>query len=239
MIAWALTGDMPLPNKHLLPEPGPWRNIVRAATQEAPSRRPQSISDLIELIEREHAEIPIDPLERATTLLERANTGDTEAADALLALVTDHADDYELYVGVLTKFTAREAGEALARNLPQAQTVLNALTEHVDGDGTRWVQFAEASVVTIWLHGIAAHAAAERQWDLLEEAMQAMCTWDGSWDQWNARDRISPWLSSLKGDAAATAAAVLRDYPDSAGHFGHLAEDRTCDPRIRQAVRQT
>lgn len=239
VIAWALTGDMPLPNKHLLPEPGPWRNIVRAATQEAPSRRPQSISDLIELIEREHAEIPIDPLERATTLLERANTGDTEAADALLALVTDHADDYELYVGVLTKFTAREAGEALARNLPQAQTVLNALTEHVDGDGTRWVQFAEASVVTIWLHGIAAHAAAERQWDLLEEAMQAMCTWDGSWDQWNARDRISPWLSSLKGDAAATAAAVLRDYPDSAGHFDHLAEDRTCDPRIRQAVRQT
>lgn len=39
-------------------------------------------------------------------------------------------------------------------------------------------------------------------------------------------------------DAAATAAAVLRDYPDSAGHFGHLAEDRTCDPRICQAVRQ-
>jgi hypothetical protein len=40
------------------------------------------------------------------------------------------------------------------------------------------------------------------------------------------------------GDAAATAAAVLRDYPYSAGHIDHLTEDRTCDLRIRQAVRQ-
>ncbi|MBT2398443.1 phosphotransferase [Streptomyces sp. ISL-100] len=238
VIAWALTGDMPLPNKQLLPAPGPWRNIVRAATQEDPSRRPQAISDLIGLIEREFAEIPVEPLERATRLLEQANMGDTDAADAFLALLTDHADDYELYIGLLTKFTARKAGTALAHNLPQAHSVLNALTEHVDGDGTRWVQFAEASVVTIWLHDIAAHAAAKREWDLLEEAMQAMCTWDGSWDQWNARDKISPWLGSLRGDAAATAAAVLRGHLDSAAHFSHLAEDRTCDPRIRQAVRQ-
>ncbi|MFE2500176.1 serine/threonine protein kinase [Streptomyces scopuliridis] len=238
VIAWALTGEMPVINKQLLPDPGPWRSIVRSATQDEPSRRPQTISELAALIEREHSEIPVDPLERATTLLEQANSGHTDAADALLTLLTDHTGDYDLHVGSLTELTAHQAGPALARNPAQAKSVLKALTEHVHGDGTRRVQFAEASRVTIWLHGIAAHAAAERQWDLLEEAVQAMCTWDGFWDQWDARDRISPWLASLKGDAAAAVAAVLRDYPDSARHFSHLAEDGTNDPRIRQAVRQ-
>ncbi|MGW0467657.1 hypothetical protein ACWDX6_20695 [Streptomyces sp. NPDC003027] len=53
------------------------------------------------------------------------------------------------------------------------------------------------AVELIWLQGIAARAAVQRHWDLLEEVMQAMCTWDGTWDQWNARDKIAPWLASL------------------------------------------
>ncbi|MEU5099772.1 hypothetical protein [Streptomyces sp. NPDC020996] len=32
-------------------------------------------------------------------------------------------------------------------------------------------------------------------------------------------------------------AAVLRDHPDSAQHFSHIADNRTADPRIRQALR--
>ncbi|MFJ3099134.1 AbiJ-related protein [Streptomyces hydrogenans] len=237
MIAWALTGEKPMANKELLPAPGPWRNIVRAATQEDPSRRPQSISELTALIEREHAAIPVDPPDRARTLLEQANRGDIDAADALVALLTDHADDYDLYVGMLTDFSARHAAPAFARNLGQARTVLRGLTAHVDGDGTRRVQFGDAARVTIWLQGIAAYAAAKRQWDLLEEAMQGMCTWDGAWDQWSARDRITPWLASLTGEAAASAAGILRDHPDSARHFSNLADDQTTDLRIRHTVR--
>ncbi|AQW56252.1 hydantoinase/oxoprolinase N-terminal domain-containing protein [Streptomyces violaceusniger] len=34
-----------------------------------------------------------------------------------------------------------------------------------------------------------------------------------------------------------SAASVLRDHPESAQHFSHVADDRTADPRIRQAVR--
>ncbi|MFE2561613.1 serine/threonine protein kinase [Streptomyces sp. NPDC059352] len=238
VIAWALTGNLPMPNKELLPVPGPWRNIVRAATQEDPSRRPQSISELTDLIEREHTEIPQDPAERTTTLLEQANSGDTDAADAFLTLLTDHTDDYDLYVATLTDFTPRHAAPAFARDLSRARNVLRGLTGHVDGDGTRRVQFGEAARVTIWLQAIAARAAAKRHWDLLEEVVQAMCTWDGMWDQWNARDKITPWLASLSGDAAATVAGILRDHPESARHFSHLADDRTSDVRIRQAVRQ-
>ncbi|MEU6011441.1 hypothetical protein [Streptomyces sp. NPDC047453] len=64
-----------------------------------------------------------------------------------------------------------------------------------------------------------------------------MRTWDGAWDQWSAQDKITPWLRTLADEAASVIAAVLRDHPESAQHFSHIADDRTADPRIRQALR--
>ncbi|WP_327350146.1 hypothetical protein OG772_36385 [Streptomyces sp. NBC_01321] len=182
---------------------------------------------------------PQDPLQTARTWLEAANHGDPAVTDALLTLASDHKQDYELYVGVLTLLATEHAGPALERDPLHAQNLLRALAEHVDGDDTHRVQFGEAAVVVTWLHGVCAYAASQPNWDLLEEAAHAMCTWDGAWDQWNARDRIRPWLLSLEGDAAAVMASVLRDHADSARHFSSVADERTADPRIRQAVRES
>ncbi|MFF5488282.1 PaeR7I family type II restriction endonuclease [Streptomyces virginiae] len=52
--AWALTGERPLPNIPLLPAQEPWQTIVREATQHEIERRPQSIDELLTLIDREH-----------------------------------------------------------------------------------------------------------------------------------------------------------------------------------------
>ncbi|MFJ7105687.1 AbiJ-related protein [Streptomyces albogriseolus] len=237
VIAWALTGKMPETNLPLLPPPGPWRGVVRAATHQDPQRRPQTVHDLLALIDREHAAVPEDPFPRAQTLLQAARTGDAAAADTLLTLVGDHPEDYELHVGVLTRLDTQQAGAALGRHAAQAHRLLHALAEHVDGNDTHIVQFGDAAGVVIWLHGICAHAASHRDWDLLEEAAHTMCTWDGAWDQWNAQDKIGPWLRALKSEAASVVAAVLRDHPESAQHFSHIGDDRTADPRIRQAVR--
>ncbi|MBP5880861.1 serine/threonine protein kinase [Streptomyces scabiei] len=237
VIAWALTGKMPETNLPLLPPPGPWRPVVRAATHQDPQRRPQSVHDLLALIDREHADVPEDPFPRAQILLETTGTGDTAAADTLLALVGDHPEDYELHVGVLTRLDTQQAGAALGREAAQAHRLLHALAEHVGGDDTHIVQFGEAATVVVWLQGICAYAAGHRDWDLLEEAAHTMCTWDGTWDQWNAQDKVTPWLRTLTDEAAAVIAAVLRDHPESAQHFSHIADDRTADPRIRQAVR--
>lgn len=237
VIAWALTGEMPEINLPLLPPPGPWRPVVRVATHQDPQRRPQTVHDLLALVEREHADVPDDPFPRAQRLLEAASTGDAAATDALLSLVGDHPEDYELHVGVLTRLDPQQAGAALEREAAQAHRLLRALAEHVGGDDTHIVQFGEAAGVVIWLQDICAHAAVHRDWDLLEEAAHTMCTWDSSWDQWNAQDKITPWLRALTAEAAAVIAAVLRDHPESAQHFSHVADDRTADPRIRQAVR--
>ncbi|WP_051848725.1 protein kinase domain-containing protein [Streptomyces sp. NRRL WC-3725] len=237
VIAWALTGKLPETNLPLLPPPGPWRTIVRAATHQDPQRRPQTVSDLLALIDREHAVVPEDPLPAAQTLLEAASSGDSAAVDVLLTLVGDHPEDYELHVGVLARLDARQAGPALAREPAQAHSLLRALAEHVGGDDKHMVQFGDAAAVVIWLHGICSYAADHRDWDLLEEAAHTMCTWDGAWDQWNAQDKITPWLRALTSEAASVIAAVLRDHPESAQHFSHVADDRTADPRIRQALR--
>ncbi|MFJ9862333.1 AbiJ-related protein [Streptomyces althioticus] len=237
VIAWALTGELPRTNLPLLPPPGPWRTIVRTATHQDPLRRPQTVSDLLALIDREHAIIPEDPLPAAQTLLEAAGTGDATAVDTLLTLVGDHPADYELHVGVLAQLDTQQAGPALAREPAQAHNLLRALAEHVHGDDTHIVQFGDAAAVVIWLHGICAYAADHADWDLLEEAAHTMCTWDGAWDQWNAQDKITPWLRTLSNEAASVIADVLRDHPNSAQHFSHIADDRTADPRIRQALR--
>ncbi|MBB1258320.1 protein kinase domain-containing protein [Streptomyces alkaliterrae] len=237
VIAWALTGELPRTNLPLLPPPGPWRGIVRAATQHDPERRPQTIRDLLALIDRENTAHHEDPLQVARPLLEAANNGDLAAAHSLLTVVGDHPEDYDLHVGVLARLAAEHAGPALSRDVPRAHGLLRALAEHVDGDGTRLVQFGEASVVVIWLQAICAYAASQSDWDLLEEAAHAMCTWDGAWDQWSAQDKVVPWLASLGGDAASVVASVLRDHAESAQHFSVLIEDRNADPRIRQAIR--
>lgn len=220
-----------------MPPPGPWRNIVRATTHLDPQRRPQTVSELLALIDREHADILEDPLESAQALLEAADTGDSAAADTLLALVGGHPEDYEIHVGVLARLDIQQAGPALERDPAQAHSLLRALAEHVHGDDKHMVQFGDAAAVVIWLRGICAYAADHCDWDLLEEAAHTMCTWDGAWDQWSAQDKIVSWLRALKSEAASVMAAVLREHPESAQHFSHLADDRTADPGIRQAVR--
>lgn len=80
--------------------------------------RPQSILDLMSLIAGEFAEESVDPITHATSLIEAANKGDKNATDTLLAHLTDHTEDYALYVEVLIQLDASQAGRALARDVP-------------------------------------------------------------------------------------------------------------------------
>ncbi|WP_055594356.1 protein kinase domain-containing protein [Streptomyces hirsutus] len=237
VIAWALTGKYPQMNVPLLPDPGPWRDITRIATRPDPAQRPQSIQDLRDLINRELTEPAEPPTEQAKRLWERTRAGDPAAVTALLELITDHPEDYELYVRTLTELSAEQAGPWLSRNPEGSDRLFKAMASHADGRGTRRVQFAEAARAAIWLHTIANFAAAKDDWDLLEESARTMCTWDAAWDQWSAQDQIAPWLRSLSGQAAQLVASVLHDHPRSARHFSGLAQDGTVDLRIRTAIR--
>ncbi|MFI1710648.1 AbiJ-related protein [Streptomyces griseoruber] len=237
VIAWALTGQYPQMNVLLLPAPGPWRNVTRVATYPDPKQRPQSIQDLRELINRELTEPAEPPTEQAKRLWERTRAGDPAAVTSLLDLIADHPEDYELYLHTLIELSAEQVGPWLSRNPQGSERLLKAMADHADGRGARRVQFSEAAQAVVWLHTIANFAAAKDDWDLLDEAARTMCIWDAAWDQWNAQDRIAPWLRSLSGQAAQLVAAILRDHPRSARHFSGLAQDGTVDLWIRQAIR--
>ncbi|NBM17847.1 protein kinase domain-containing protein [Streptomyces sp. GC420] len=237
VIGWALTGKYPQMNIQLLPDPGPWRNITRVATYHDPQQRPQSIQDLRELINRELTEPAEPPTERAKRLWERTRAGDPAAVTSLLELITDHPEDYDLYLHTLTGLSAEQAGPWLSRNPQGSDRLLKAMAAHATSRNARRVQFSEAARAAEWLHAVATFAAAKEDWDLLDEAARTMCIWDAAWDQWNAQDRIAPWLRSLSGQAAQLVAAVLRDHPRSARHFSGLAQDGTVDVGIRRAIR--
>jgi serine/threonine protein kinase len=61
LIGWCLTGTWPLQNVPLLPAEGPWRKVVRAATQHDASRRPQTIQEFKQLVEASFYRPPDPP----------------------------------------------------------------------------------------------------------------------------------------------------------------------------------
>ncbi|MDX2762586.1 serine/threonine-protein kinase, partial [Streptomyces europaeiscabiei] len=233
LIGWIFTGTWPQANVPLLPPPGPWFGVVRQATQLDPARRPQDMAAFLDLVEREtgaHSELPIV---RAQRLLDAAKS-DIAAAVQLLALAADQPGSYELYLDVITKLKVSAARKALFDNPAQTADVVQALTQHAAADD--WPSTEEADRALWWLLDVARLAAREKQWALLDTAVQGMCDWNGRFDRWKPRDDMKDWMRELTGHAASVVASALRAQPEGARYLYDLADDRQVDQAIRSAV---
>ncbi|MFF7566635.1 serine/threonine protein kinase [Streptomyces pseudovenezuelae] len=235
VIAWALTGEVPVMTQRLLPAAGPWREIVRAATARDPRSRPQSAADLRGLIQDKLASPVLTPAERGESLLTAAHSGHPEQLETFLSYTADHPEDQALYVGVVTQLKPETAAVGLIRLPTEAEQLIDALTSHAAGQQRRIAQ-PEAYRAILWLQRVAAFAAGAGSWDLMDEAARAMCVWDGQWDQFRTRDVIGDWFLTLHGEAAVLMAAALGDHPRSAVHFRFLLEERALAPQIRTAI---
>ncbi|MFE5842120.1 protein kinase [Streptomyces niveus] len=235
VIGWILTGDLPHTNTPLLPDPGPWRGVVRRATYRDPAARPQTVADFIALVERETG--PTDlPITRAHDFLRKAADGDEDAAELLVDLAVDQAANYELYLDVITQLSMDVSLPALLKNPARAIALVDGMAAQVDGDRGTWPRFTEADRAILWLLRVSRSAAREEEWDLLEAAARGLCIWDGRLDRWDPQRSIKSWLRSLSGHGAQILASVLREYPRSAQHFSELADERHADVAIRNAV---
>jgi hypothetical protein len=239
LIGWCLTGNWPLQNVPLLPPEGPWKRVVRAATQHSPSRRPQSMTALKDLIDRTFFRPP-DPSEvHGQTLVDQIRKAKDEVAlvDELLELVDQHPDNEELCVDVLPQLSVAQLQAGVVRNLDRGQPIVDALRmDRVDW-GNRQYRWADNVILT--LLAVAAAAADEGDLELLDSAARAVFEWDGRWDQWPPQDIIRGWLSRLTGNAAGVVADALVDDPESARHFEQVAGNRQADARIREAIRRS
>ncbi|MFI2373433.1 hypothetical protein [Streptomyces sp. NPDC018833] len=236
-IGWAVTGEMPLANVPLIPKSGPWRAVVREATQRDPARRPATIADFLELIGQEVETPPQPPVLRGEHLKQEVTDGSSSAAEELISLAAAHADDAALYCDLLVTVPLASLMPSLLADPHRAVEVVRAMAVLL---GThRSPERGEVDATIMWLISIARQAAQASELDLLEECCSGAFEWDALWDQWAPQAEISPWLSTLTGDAASSVAAMLRQHPGCAAHFRHLSDDGRVDHRIRAAVSHT
>lgn len=113
VIAWALTGSNPQMNVLLLPEPGPWRTIVRKATAPDPRSRPQAVADLYALIQRTLSEPELPLQDEAERMLHLAMNGTSKDQEAFLSFIADHPEDPDPYIATLTRLIPESAAAAL------------------------------------------------------------------------------------------------------------------------------
>ncbi|MFF9496598.1 protein kinase domain-containing protein [Streptomyces flaveolus] len=237
LIGWAVTGEDPLQNVALLPESGPWRAVVRAATQADPARRPPTVHAFLDLIAQQLDVPPVPAVIQAEALrdvLLGSEPGD--AGEQLVALAAAHPDDAALYIDVLLDIPTKALIPALFADVRRAVDVARAMPRLLGSH--RRPEYGEVDGVIMWLFAVARQAADAGELHLLEVACDGAFSWDADWDQWRPQDKIRPWLKSLTGDAAGSVAGALRDYPDCARHFSSLASDIRADHRIRAAVTQ-
>ncbi|MFB8749131.1 AbiJ-related protein [Streptomyces parvulus] len=234
LIGWAVTGNMPAINVPLLPKAGPWRSIVRHATQTDPSRRPRTVQALHQLVLQETQPPAQSALVKASILQRALRAGSDAAARELVALAAGHTDDAALYCDLLVKLPLQSLLPALESNVQHALDIVRAMATLL---GThRSPEWGEVDATIMWLIGIAQRAAAIGALDLLEECCNGAFEWDASWDQWGPQRNIAAWLRTLSGDNASSVASILRQHPNCAGHFSHLINDAHLDHRIRAVL---
>ncbi|MFJ6141116.1 serine/threonine-protein kinase [Kitasatospora sp. NPDC092286] len=237
LIGWVLTGQDPSPNIPLIPAAGPWRGVVKAATQLNPAHRQQTVAELLADIAHETEAPPEPAIVRAEALLPAVKAGDRDAASSLVSLAARHPEDADLYIDVLARLEVGLIAPALLTD-PRAATEIARAMAVLLGSTSRHPERGDVDSVIMWLFDLARQAADAGELDLLEACCDGAFEWDGLWDQWHPQDRIRPWLQAITGDTASTVARSLRRHPACAEHFSNLAADRRVDYRIRAAVAQ-
>jgi len=86
-----------------------------------------------------------------------------------------------------------------------------------------WPSREEADRTLWWLLDVARLAARERQWSVLDTAVQGRCDW-------------KDWMRGLTGHAASVVASALPAQPNGARLLYELADDRQVDPATRSRV---
>ncbi|MGW2705012.1 serine/threonine-protein kinase [Streptomyces sp. NPDC001340] len=236
LIGWAVTGEMPLVNVPLVPKSGPWRAIVREATQRDPARRPATVAAFLDFIAQELDGPAEPPVLLGEYLRRELPDGSRDAGADLLALAAKHPDDAALYFDVLIKVPVALIMADLLADAPRAVEVVTAMATLF---GTYALQdSAELDATVRWLADIAKEAAHEGELDLLEACCGGAFEWIPLLDNGRGQAEIFSWWVALSGDAASSVAAILRQHPQCVTYFRHLAHDLRVDHRIRAAVAQ-
>lgn len=234
VVAWAVTGEVPLAGQDLLPS-GPFRQVVRAATRSAPSER-CTLDEFLSKLATIRCSSPPQPTEQARRLRDAARQGEARAAAELMELADENADDSELFLDVVATLGRSEIGDFISADPEAAGRIAAAMSRHLREDFHGNFDHMNVPLRFVW--DIAAVAAAGGDFGLLEDASIALFEAEASCVRYGQRHRTRAWLESLHGQAAAAVARALTAVP--AGAAWYLEEEwspsRSSDPEIRGAL---
>ena len=232
--AWASTGKWPVPNIELI-APEPWRRFVRVLTDPSATRRPQNMTEVLELLARVGTEPPV-VAGVSQALLDAAKAGDKDAGIKVLKAGLDTPDDAEFFIDEVAQVIG-DGLEHLVIDYPDdARKLLDLMEKHFSTIEWYGRDFDYLNVPLHWIQSVAEAAADAGNLDLLEDACESLFRLEPATDRWAQARRSRAWLESLSGDAAARVAEVLRDYSDAGRYYGVLKDAR--DPGIRAVLRE-
>jgi serine/threonine protein kinase len=232
--AWGSTGKSPVPNIELI-APEPWRRFVRVLTDPTPTRRPQNMTEVLQLLARVGTE-PAVVASVSQALLDAAKAGDKDAGIKVLHASVDTPDDAEFFIDEVAQVIGDGLDHFVRDHPADARNLLHLMEKHFSAVEWYGRDFDYLNVPLHWIQSVAEAAASAGNLDLLEDACESLFRLEPATDRWAQARRSRAWLESLSGDAAARAAQVLRDHSDAARYYGVLKDAR--DPRIRAVLRE-
>jgi serine/threonine protein kinase len=232
VLLWARTGEYPLAGSQELPE-GAFRRIAKRVTADNPQAR-LSLPEFVAAVEALDFEPPSLPIEAT---LDRANAGDTEAAEQLFDSAAENPTDSDFFLDFLAKLGPEAKLKAVLDDPKRASRLVEMMGEHIC-QNWGWRSYAYADVPLTWMLDIARAAGAQGDMGLLEDAAEAYFEADPAANQYSQRRRSQGWLNTLRGAQAQTVARALRSNARAVDWYTDEGwqPDSRADRNIRAAL---
>jgi serine/threonine protein kinase len=211
--AWALTRKWPEQNVPLVPT-GPWRQLVRRATEHDQSRRPQTILELSGLLNEVESAL-------ATEQTEAGVEGNVQAPDLApqewLEYALSNPDDADALIYRLPAIEKEHLARWVVEREADVERLVESVDQHLMGRAGTWTlrDFDDANAPMTWLRSVAALAAVRQREGLLEDATGALMRAEARWQRFTQRHLTRTWLETLSDRNARTVARVLVRHPAS------------------------
>lgn len=230
IIAWLVTGESPVLIRPLLPE-GSWRPVVRAFTYDDPDRRPQSMTEALERTASLRVELPTS--EKAEFRTEVRDRGgnlrlDNPLWEVALENIDDHAfmvdDVIEIEHDAVMRFATSRPGDAARLAERMARHLIDGEWGHRNYD--------HANTVLDWILAVIKGLDKAAQYGPVEDVAVAYCEAASSWNRFSHNDRVSRWLTELRGKGADAMARAIHQTGETQFFRDITRQQRFASPAL-------
>lgn len=212
VIAWAKTGEQPIPNVEA-EAPEPWRRLARALTKVRPEQRPASAAAALTLLRESFASHDRASFQRE---LEQALAGGPEARLAACLKAVHFASDHDMMLDHLARLTG-VAPALVTKHPDDTKTLVEGMIGAFASFGSR--SFDYMNTPLHWIHTVLRECA-HSNISLFEDLLAPSFDLEASLDRFAQRKRTVDWLDTLKGEPADAVADYLRSSPEFRKYVG-------------------